>query len=293
MTIRKAPVADWLADRLLNDASRDLSAILCAVGNSVFLLALFLAAGVALPPPSLDLLQPPRQTEQQTPRPETAPPPAVPSGPVILLDPAHGGTDTGARGEGGIAEKDVVLQMARTVRAELERRGYRVVLTRNDDSNPSYDDRAAMANSYGNAIFISLHVSSTGTPGIVRAYYQQFAAPIVPASGSSNLNAKPAIPQSVGLTGWHDAQRNYVGESQHLADLIQSQLAQLFAGSPATATGVPVRVLRSVAAPAIAIEVSSISGSSQDELLASSAPIAAAVVRGIGALLQANPSETK
>jgi N-acetylmuramoyl-L-alanine amidase len=57
------------------------------------------------------------------------------TGPVIVLDPAHGGTDPGARGQNGPIEKDVVLQFARVTRVELVRQGYRVVLTRDDDSS--------------------------------------------------------------------------------------------------------------------------------------------------------------
>ena len=161
---------------LLTAACRDISDILCAVRKSLFLVSIVAAAGI--------LASQPLPTSAQT-APAALPVPASPqpstaAGPVIVLDPAHGGTDTGARGE-TVVEKDVVLQIARSVRAELERQGYRVFMTRNDDSNPSYDDRAAVANAYRDVIFISLHVSSTGAAGTVRAYYTQFATPIPPA----------------------------------------------------------------------------------------------------------------
>ena len=64
----------------------------------------------------------------------------------------------------------MVLRFARQLRAEFERQGFRVVLTRNDDSNPSYEDRAATANAYHDAIFISLHVASTGKLGTAQTY---------------------------------------------------------------------------------------------------------------------------
>jgi len=217
------------------------------------------------------------------------PPIPVPAGPVIVLDPAHGGTDTGARGEGGVAERDIVLQMARTVRGELERQGYRVVMTRSDDSNPSYDDRAAVANAHREAIFISLHVSSTGGAGTVHTYFADLGSPIVAIPGSNAAPKAPA-PQAVSLTEWEEAQRNYVDRSHRLADLVQIELAQQFAGSPAASTAAPVRVLRSVASPAIAIEMSSVSGLSQDVLLASATPIAGAIVRGVAASLQVSQS---
>ena len=108
-----------------------------------------------------------------------------------MINPAHGGTDNGARGQNGSVEKDVVLVFARMVRSEFERQGYRVVMTRNDDSNPSYEDRAAIANAYRDAIFISFHVSSTGQIGTARAYSYQLR-PLRPGP----------LTNQVGRCGW-------------------------------------------------------------------------------------------
>lgn len=210
-----------------------------------------------------------------------------------MLDPAHGGTDAGARGENGIVEKDIVLQIARTVHAELARKGYRVFMTRNDDSNPSYDERAALANSYRDAIFISIHVSSTGTPGTARAYYHQFGAPIPPAPAAPDADAKAAPPPGSGLLAWEEAQRPYIEPSHRLADIIQKELAQNFSGSPATSTGVAVRALRSVAAPAVAVEISSVSALNADALDAEASPLATAISRGIAAFRQATSAGAK
>jgi N-acetylmuramoyl-L-alanine amidase len=252
------------------------------VRNSVFSLLIFLFAGLLFPAP----LTHSSQQEETPPAPEPAPPtPAeVPSGPVIVLDAAHGGTDTGARGEGGVAEKDIVLQMARTVRTQLAIQSYRVVMTRKDDSNPSYDDRAAVANAYHNAIFISLHVASTGTSGTVRAYYDQSSPAVGPEPSMPVTD--PLAPPTKGLLVWDQAQQPYADLSRHLADVIQSRLARSFPGSPAQSTSAPVRALRSVMAPAVAIETSSISESSPDVLAGSAGPISSAIADGISALRQ-------
>ena len=90
---------------------------------------------------------PPQSVPAQTGSQQIAPPTPTHVGPVIVLDPAHGGIDNGARGQSGVVEKDLVLLFARTARLALEREGFRVVMTRNDDSDPSFDDRAALANS--------------------------------------------------------------------------------------------------------------------------------------------------
>lgn len=210
------------------------------------------------------------------------PQPAMPL-PMIVLDPAHGGTDTGARGENGLAEKDVVLQIARTLQAQLLTHGYHVVMTRSDDSNPSYDDRAAVANAYRNAVFISIHVGSSGKIGTVRAFYDQFWSPIQAGPPFAQAAAPGAktdanIPANT-LISWQQAQRPYVDISHHLADILQLEFAQMFQGSPVTSTAVALRDLRSVAGPAVAIEISNISATNADALLELAGPLSVAIER--------------
>jgi N-acetylmuramoyl-L-alanine amidase len=195
---------------------------------------------------------------------------------MIVLDPGHGGTDTGARGGSGAIEKDY----ARVVRGELERHGFRVTMTRNNDSNPSYDDRAAVANGYRDAIFISLHMATLGAPGTARVYYYRFSSsPAGPASPGTG-EAKSAAPP-ISLIGWRDAQLPHLDSSHSLADLLQTQLAQHFPGSPTTASAVPVRELRSVDTPAVAIEVSSVSVPEPSSLAGFAAPLADSIVQAL------------
>jgi N-acetylmuramoyl-L-alanine amidase len=235
--------------------------------------------------------QPPPVATPQLAPPQQAPPPTpaapVHVGPVVVLDPGHGGTDSGARGGTGAIEKDIVLQYAHAVRGELEREGFRVVLTRDDDSNPSYDDRAAMANTYHDIVFVSLHISTTGTVGTARAYYYRFASspagPPVTAATTTAQNAPPAT----SLLVWEQAQQPYLETSRRLADALQGELAQRFAGSPITTSGVAIRELRSVAAPAVAVELSSVSVTDPNALSAMAAPLAAAIARGVQAFRSA------
>jgi N-acetylmuramoyl-L-alanine amidase len=256
-------------------------------------MAAAVAATAAIPAESRSSSQQ-QNPEQAAPAPQTtpappAPAPQVPTGPVIVLDPAHGGTDAGARGPDGLLEKDLVLLIVRTMRAELEQRGYRVITTRSDDSNPSYDDRAGIANGYPSAVFVSVHVSSTGTPGTVRAYYDRFGTPVAPAPGSAGLAgvAEHAVHRpSGGLIDWNEAQRPLVEASRRLANLIQVQLTQLFPGSPIVSAGAAIRGLRSIDEPAVAIEISSVSASSPDSLAAAATPLARAIAASVVAFRQ-------
>jgi len=232
------------------------------------------------------------QSQQQTPpaqaqppatsSPTTAPgaqnPTSIHPGTVVVLDPAHGGTDTGARGENNIAEKDVVLGFAREVRGELESQGYRVVLTRNDDSNPSYDDRAATANAYRDAVFVSIHVGSTGAVGTARAYYYQYWTPFAAAPQTTPASTSAPAP---GVVTWEEAQRPYVEQSQRFAEILQGELASRFSGSLSAPTGIAERSLRSIEAPAAAVELSSTAVSDPSSLTAMAAPLAGAIVRAV------------
>jgi N-acetylmuramoyl-L-alanine amidase len=182
---------------------------------------------------------------------------------VIVIDPAHGGTDTGARNSGGAVESEAVVDFGRAMRVALEAKGFMVKLTREGNQSPSFDERAAAANALPDSIFVTLHVASTGTPGTARAYFNAVAptslAPPAQATKSAAANLVPAARALTGLLEWDRAQEPYLELSQRLAELVQIQLAQKFQGSPEVPSSATIRQLRNVAAPAIAIEVSSIS----------------------------------
>lgn len=79
----------------------------------------------------------------------------------IAIDPGHGGKDPGARGAGGILEKDVVLRVARKLRARLEREGFEAFLTREGDAYLPLEVRTDRANARGADLFISIHANAS------------------------------------------------------------------------------------------------------------------------------------
>jgi N-acetylmuramoyl-L-alanine amidase len=91
---------------------------------------------------------------------------AVPKGtsdprPLIVLDPGHGGIDNGSKASSGEMEKDVVLQLALTLRETIERGGkYRVAMTRSDDTFIPLAERVRFARAQNAALFISVHADS-------------------------------------------------------------------------------------------------------------------------------------
>jgi N-acetylmuramoyl-L-alanine amidase len=80
--------------------------------------------------------------------------------PVIVLDPGHGGIDTGTHASSGEHEKNLVLAFATTLRDKLEKTGkYRVVMTRADDTFVQLADRVRFARARQAQLFISIHCS--------------------------------------------------------------------------------------------------------------------------------------
>ena len=187
---------------------------------------------------------------------------------VVVLDPAHGGTDPGARGTGGIQESEITLEFATGARRALEQQGFQVVETRQGNENPSFDDRSAIANAQRGAVFITLHIASTGIPGTVRVYVNSDLPPGTAANGF--------IP-------WDLAQAPFLGLSRNLGDLVQGMLTQHFKGSPDAAQTAAVRQLRTTAAPAIAVEVSSVVVNDRADLDHMVPGVADAIARGVAA----------
>ena len=243
---------------------------------------------------------PPQQNTSPSANPQqvaqTAPPEET-SSLTVILDPAHGGADFGARGPTGLAESDVVLDFARAARIALEAQRLRVLLTREGNQDPSFDNRSAMANGLHDAIFISLHVSSSGPVGTARAYYYLFPSAVATGRSSAGVGAQsppqtsagpavlqvPALPNSVrnGLIEWGHAQRSSIDLSRQLAELTQTELARRFKGSPEMPVAAPVRQLRTIASPAIAIELCSIDVTDVKRLEQMAQPLAEAVGRAV------------
>jgi N-acetylmuramoyl-L-alanine amidase len=185
---------------------------------------------------------------------------------IVVLDPGHGGTDLGARGTEGIRESEVVMEFAAEVKKQLEQQGLQVIQTRDGNDNPSFDDRSARANAQHGAVFITLHLASTGTAGTARVY-------VTPEMAPSN--------DPPGLVSWERAQAPYVAQSHKLGDLVQVELARRFKGSPTAAIVAPVRQLRTTSAPAIAVEISSVSVKERQILDRMVPGVAEAIARGV------------
>lgn len=241
-----------------------------------------------------DVIKPPSEVPQPPSGPETAtttstptPPaglediPATPPGPplpVVVLDAGHGAEDSGAQSRDGLKEKDLVAQLVARVRlALLATKKYRIVLTRVGDVNPSFDERELAANLARAEVFLTFHAGNLGTRTprvVVYAYHPS-------SPGVTSAKEPRAI-----FVRWDKAQEVHRDQSRNLAGALQQQFAKisgLTADQPAEA---PVRALRSVDAPAVAIEIGSLSPQADSGPLTSpdfQQQISTAIVQGLEA----------
>ncbi|MEH2162714.1 MAG: N-acetylmuramoyl-L-alanine amidase [Nostoc sp.] len=132
------------------------------------LLALELQSSGSVTPP---IVLPPLSSSSQgqfpnpidNPRPisQAKPRPTVPRGKLlVVIDPGHGGKDSGAPGLGGLLEKDVILPIGKRVAAILEQNGVQAVLTRDADFFVELQGRVEIAQRVNATAFVSIHANS-------------------------------------------------------------------------------------------------------------------------------------
>ena len=204
---------------------------------------------------------------------------------TVVIDPGHGGSETGAIGPSGIQEKTLTLNLARSLAARLGRMGLQTVLTRNDDGNLKLDDRPAIANQNKADLFISIHLNSSlganayGTetyflspqatdPRAARSAAAENAPPAAGSTATATNGAAGAGEQSdVEMILWELAQSRHMAESQRLANLIQGELNQELQLKDRGVKQAPFRVLVGAAMPAVLVELGFISNPDEEKKL--------------------------
>jgi N-acetylmuramoyl-L-alanine amidase len=169
--------------------------------------------------------------------------PAQQPHPIILLDPAHGGSDTGARFSDQLLEKDVALSFAAALRTALSASGFTVVATRDTDTTTLFtaDQRAEIANHAQPAACLILHATSSGNG--VHIITSDLEPPDEDASQPTNT------PDA----SWQKAQAAFIPQSIRLANDLG--LALLHAKLPVILTQSSIRPLDNLTCPAVAIEI--------------------------------------
>jgi N-acetylmuramoyl-L-alanine amidase len=153
---------------------------------------------------------------------------------MVVIDPAHGGDDSGGHLSDGSYEKAATLALGVRLKSLLGARGIQVVMTRDGDQSVNMDQRAAVANRANAQACISVHVAETGS-GV-----HLFASNLGPVSASRFLP-------------WKTAQSAYITRSLALTGALNSALQH--SGTTVTLGRVTLPGIDSMTCPAVAIEL--------------------------------------
>src|SRR6266542_2280805 len=125
---------------------------------------------------------------------------------TVVIDAGHGGHDRGGMPGQRIAEKDMTLDVAQRLRNVLAASGYRVIMTRDSDVFVPLPTRVAIANSYGNAIFVCIHFNSAkrmGAGGIETYFYSRDSLPLASAVHNFVVGGAPSSNRGVRRRGYY------------------------------------------------------------------------------------------
>jgi N-acetylmuramoyl-L-alanine amidase len=211
----------------------------------------------------------------------------------IVIDPGHGGHDTGTIGPNGLREKDLVLEVGRRLGKLLEARlGAEVVYTRKDDTFIPLETRTAIANQQRADLFISIHANSSHDPNArgVETYYLNFTSSpeALEVAARENAVSEKSIYELQDLVK-KIALKEKIEESREFAADVQASLhSGLATKSPSIRNrGVkkaPFIVLIGANMPSILAEISFVSNPSDEHRLETSEyrqRIAESLYRGI------------
>jgi N-acetylmuramoyl-L-alanine amidase len=211
----------------------------------------------------------------------------------IVIDPGHGGFDTGTIGPNGLLEKDLVLDVSRRLGKMLEARlGAEVDYTRRDDTFIPLETRTAIANQDQADLFISVHANSSSDPDArgVETYYLNFSssAEALEVAARENAVSEKSIHELQDLVK-KIALQEKIDESREFATDVESALhSGLALKNPGLRDrGVkkaPFIVLIGANMPSILAEVSFVSNPGDERRLATSEfrqRIAESLYRGI------------
>ena len=211
----------------------------------------------------------------------TSPAPSLPPGiRTVVIDPGHGGTETGAIGPSGVQEKELTLALARDLADRLAQIGLRVVLTRTEDANVPLDSRTPIANQNKGDLFISIHLNSSlgsGAYGTETYILSTEATDSRAARSATDENAgagdtttpaaDPQAMEDLQLILWDLAQTHHLAESQRFANMVQGELNQTLQLRDRGVKQAPFRVLMGANMPAVLVELGFISNPDEEKKL--------------------------
>jgi N-acetylmuramoyl-L-alanine amidase len=194
----------------------------------------------------------------------------------VVIDPGHGGHDIGTHGPSGLAEKEVVLDVAHRLGALLEDRlGSEVVYTRSNDVYIPLEERTHIANDRKADLFLSIHANSSPyrTAAGTETYYLNFTTSKAALDLAARENASSErtvfdlkdVLQKIAL-------KDKIDESREFASVLQKSLYSVSAKGNADAKNrgikkAPFVVLIGASMPSVLAEIGFLTNSADEALL--------------------------
>ncbi len=231
-----------------------------------------------------------------------APPPGVAGGspaggrPLVVIDPGHGGLETGAKGKFGSLEKDVTLAISLKLKELIEKNlAFRVILTRDRDTEVALESRSAAANNNKADVFLSIHANGSlrkNAEGSETFFLSLNAtdeearrlAYLENNEGELRSQIASGSQDDVTLILWDMAQAAYLQRSSRLAEIVQAELNELLGTRNRGIKQAPFKVLTGAACPAALVEIAFISNPEEENKLLDPAfqdTVVQAVYRGL------------
>ena len=194
----------------------------------------------------------------------------------IVVDPGHGGHDSGAVGAGGTQEKDIVLSIGLKLREMLkEELGLDVVMTRSTDVFIPLEERTAIANKVNADLFVSVHANAAVNRNAsgIETYYLNLAKTDKAARLAAKENGTSLEKVSVLQAILFDLMANYkLNDSAHLANDVQKALHKKIRGQFPDVKNLGVKqgpfyVLVGATMPSILVETAFVSNAQEEARL--------------------------
>lgn len=210
----------------------------------------------------------------------------------VIIDPGHGGHDTGAIGKNGTREKDITLAISQKLAEELKERGLEVILTRDDDHYVRLEDRAQFANESRGDLFISIHCNSAASAKLhgVETYTLNISADrySIRLAARENASTEKGISDLQFILADLATKAN-TGESTRLASQVQKSLVGQLSKEYSDIKDLGNKealfyVLLGVKMPAILVETAFLSNAEEEQRLGTEEyqdSVAQAIAQGV------------
>ena len=229
-------------------------------------------------------------TEKAAPLPDLSPDTST-EGPakfLVILDPGHGGADTGYQGSTMRAEKDIVLDLAKKIEEVAHQNQVAVLLTRDADFEQRPKERIDIAQNSQGKLFLSLHCNASFSDRAAGIHLY-----VSNSLGITQLDRPPTNPNETSRNSVIIetlSQEDFLIQSRQFATLLQTELEKL-SPAPIPLTDIPLALLAAVYMPAVLIEIGYLSNEA-DEVRLTDADNLTFIATGIVEAIQKYAAES-